>query len=533
MPATRSKPSRPGSAEAAGAADATDATDAAATDTASDAAATDAANDVAAGRARRARVAANDVAAGRARMARSLPEGGARPKGRCQHRARPGGAVLKAGRMLDLRYVVDNLAAVRAALGRRGPAHAAPLDRIEELARRRREAIAASEARAARRNAANQEMARLTKGSPEFLARADELRTLSREQKELEKELAAAEGEIRAALEGVPNVPHASVPDGADEAGNRVEKVWGEAPSFSFAPKAHYELGPQLGAIDFERAAKLSGARFSVLFGQGARLARALGQFMLDLHTREHGYVEVATPVLVKGEALFGTGSLPKFEADLFKIRNDDPARGHDLYLIPTAEVTLTNLHAGELLEAAALPVAYTALTPCFRSEAGSAGRDVRGMIRQHQFDKVEVVRLCAPEDAERQHEELTRHAETVLERLGLHYRRVLLCAGDMGFSSHKTYDLEAWLPSEGKYREISSCSWFHDFQSRRADLRYRPAPKEKPRFLHTINGSGLPVGRTLVALLEQNQREDGSVAVPEALRPYFGADALRPPAAP
>jgi seryl-tRNA synthetase len=433
--------------------------------------------------------------------------------------------------MLDLRYVVDNLAAVRAALGRRGPAHAAPLDHIEGLARRRREAIAASESRAARRNAANEDMARLPKNSPEFAARRDELRALSQEQKELEKELTAVEGEIRQALEGVPNLPHPAVPDGEDESGNRVEKVWGEPPSFSFTPKAHYDLGPALGILDFERASKLSGARFSVLVGQGARLARALGGFMLDLHTREHGYTEVAPPVLVKGAALFGTGSLPKFEADLFKIRNDDPARGHDLYLIPTAEVPLTNLHGGELLEADALPVAYTALTPCFRSEAGSAGRDVRGIIRQHQFDKVEIVRLCAPEAAEAEHEALTRHAEAVLERLGLHYRRVLLCAGDTSFSSHKTYDLEAFLPSEGKYREISSCSWFHDFQARRADLRYRPAPKEKPRFLHTLNGSGLPIGRTLVALLEQGQREDGSVVIPEALRPYFGASELRPPA--
>jgi seryl-tRNA synthetase len=432
--------------------------------------------------------------------------------------------------MLDLRYVVDNLAAVRAALGRRGPAHAAPLDRIEELARRRRESIAASESRAARRNAANEEMARLPKGSPEFAARRDELRALSQEQKELEKELVAVEAEIKQALEGVPNMPNPSVPDGEDESGNRVEKVWGEMPSFSFEPKAHYDLGPALGILDFERASKISGARFSALVGKGARLARALGSFMLDLHTREHGYTEIAPPVLVKGAALFGTGSLPKFEADLFKIRNDDPSRAYDLYLIPTAEVPLTNLHGGELLEADALPVAYTALTPCFRSEAGSAGRDVRGIIRQHQFDKVEIVRLCTPEDAEAQHEALVRHAETVLERLGLHYRRMLLCAGDTSFSSHKTYDLEAFLPSEGKYREISSCSWFHDFQARRADLRYRPAPKEKPRFLHTLNGSGLPIGRTLVALLEQNQRADGSVVIPEVLRPYFGESELRPP---
>jgi seryl-tRNA synthetase len=335
------------------------------------------------------------------------------------------------------------------------------------------------------------------------------------------------EGEIRSILEGVPNVPHASVPDGEGAEQNVEVKVWGEKPTFDFQPKPHWEIGAGLGILDFERAAKISGARFSVLFGAGARLERALIQMMLDLHTREHGYTEVYVPFLVKGSALFGTGNLPKFEADLFKTQNDNPDRGYDLYLIPTAEVPVTNLHGGELLEATQLPLAYTAYTPCFRSEAGSAGRDVRGMMRQHQFDKVEVVRLATPETAEEQHELLTRHAETVLERLGLHYRRVLLCSGDMGFSSHKTFDLEVWLPSEGQYREISSCSWFHDFQARRADLRYRPAPKEKPRFVHTVNGSGLAVGRTLIAILEQMQQKDGSVRIPAALVPYFGGEVL------
>jgi seryl-tRNA synthetase len=425
--------------------------------------------------------------------------------------------------MLDLRFVVDHLPEVRAALARRSPAAAAPLDSIEELARRRRENITESESRAARRNAANEEMAKLPKGSPEFLARRDELKALSAEQKEFERQGVTIEAEIRAILEGIPNMPSASVPDGEGAEGNQELKVWGEKPSFSFAPKPHYELGPALGIIDFERASKLSGARFSVLVGAGARLERALIQMMLDLHGGAHGYTEVLPPFLVKGAALFGTGSLPKFEADLFKIKNDDPERTEELYLIPTAEVPVTNLHAGEILEAAQLPIKYTAYTPCFRSEAGSAGRDVRGMIRQHQFDKVELVRFATPETAEAQHEELTRHAEIVLERLGLHYRRMLLCAGDMGFSSHKTFDLEVWLPSEGAFREISSCSWFHDFQARRADIRYRPAPKEKPRFVHTLNGSALAVGRTLVAILEQYQREDGSVVVPEALRPYMG----------
>jgi seryl-tRNA synthetase len=425
--------------------------------------------------------------------------------------------------MLDLRHVVDHLTEVRAALARRNAAAAAPLDRIEELARRRREAITASETLAANRNKANEEMARLPKGSPEFLARRDELKALSGEQKNLEKEAASIDLEIGTILQGVPNVPHASVPDGDGAEGNVEQKVWGERPALDFTPKPHWEIGAGLGILDFDRAAKLSGARFSVLFREGARLERALTQFMLDLHTSAHGYEEVQTPYLVRGQALFGTGSLPKFEADLFKIQGESADPMQSLYLIPTAEVPVTNLHGGELLEASALPVRYTAYTPCFRSEAGSAGRDVRGMIRQHQFDKVEIVQLAAPEEAEARHEELTRHAETVLEKLGLHYRRMLLCAGDMGFSSHKTYDLEVWLPSENAYREISSCSWFHDFQARRADLRYRPAPKDKPRFVHTLNGSALAVGRTLVAILEQNQQADGSVIIPEVLRPYMG----------
>ena len=426
--------------------------------------------------------------------------------------------------MLELKHVVENLSDVRAALARRGPNAALPLDTIDALAIERRGALTKSESFAARRNAANEEMAKLPKGSPEFATRRDELKALSAEQKELEKITVAVDAQIRSILEGVPNVPHASVPDGADASANVVVKTWGAAPSFAFAPKPHWDLGVALGILDFERAAKMSGARFSILLGAGARLERALIAFMLDLHTREHGYTEVVPPYLVKGSALFGTGNLPKFEADLFKTQNDSPDRGYDLYLIPTAEVPLTNLHAGEMLDAAALPIAYAAYTPCFRSEAGSYGRDVRGMIRQHQFDKVEVVRLATPETAEAEHETLTRHAETVLERLGLHYRRVLLCAGDMGFSSHKTYDLEVWLPSENGFREISSCSWFHDFQARRADLRFRPAPKDKPRHVHTINGSALAVGRTLVAILEQGQEADGSVRIPEALVPYFGA---------
>jgi seryl-tRNA synthetase len=428
--------------------------------------------------------------------------------------------------MLDLRTVVDNLAEVKRALGRRNEAASASVDGIEELAKKRREAIQASETRAAQRNAESEAMAKIAdKKSAAFAEKREQLKALSTEQKELEKLAEGIEAQIAAILQVVPNVPHASVPDGKGAEDNVVVKTWGEAPRLSFPPKAHFDLGVALGILDFERAAKISGARFAVLMGAGARLERALIQMMLDVHTREHGYTEVLPPFLVKGSALFGTGNLPKFEDDLFKTVNPSPERGYDLYLIPTAEVPVTNLHAAEILDAAQLPIAYAAYTPCFRSEAGSHGRDVRGIIRQHQFDKVEVVRFATAETAEQEHETLTRHAETILEKLGLHYRRVLLCAGDMSFSSHKTYDLEVWVPSENAFREISSCSWFHDFQARRADIRYRPAPKEKPRFAHTLNGSALAVGRTLVALLEQYQQEDGSVIVPEALRPYFGAD--------
>jgi seryl-tRNA synthetase len=296
----------------------------------------------------------------------------------------------------------------------------------------------------------------------------------------------------------------------------------------SFTPKAHWEIGTDLGILDFERAAKLSGPRFTVLFGAAARLERALISFMLDLHTREHGYTEVLPPFLVKDSALYGTGQLPKFADDLFKTQKSDPDRSYDLYLIPTAEVPVTNLHAAEILEAAELPIAYAAYTPCFRSEAGSHGKDVRGLIRQHQFDKVELVRFCTPETSREQHELLTRNAEEVLKRLGLRYRAVNLCAGDLGANANKTYDLEVWLPGQGVFREISSCSNFGDFQARRAQIRYRPEPKAKPRFVHTLNGSGLAIGRTLLAILEQYQQADGSVVVPEALRGYMGCDVIR-----
>ena len=430
--------------------------------------------------------------------------------------------------MLDLRFVVDHLDEVRAALTRRSPGAADTLAPITELSRKRKELISSVESKAAARNAANDAMAKADKKSPEFAEKREELKRLSGEIKESEKALAEVEAEIQKLLAVVPNMPDASVPDGKSEEDNVVVRVWGEKPSIGFTPKAHWDIGTGLGILDFDRAAKLSGSRFTVLYGAAARLERALISFMLDLHTREHGYTEVLPPFLVKDSALYGTGQLPKFEEDLFKTRKADPERAFDLYLIPTAEVPVTNLHADEILDAASMPIAYTAYTPCFRAEAGSHGKDVRGLIRQHQFDKVELVRFCAPEASNEQHELLTSHAEGVLKRLKLHFRTVLLCAGDMGGPSQKTFDIEVWLPGQGLYREISSCSNFGDYQARRAQIRYRTEPKAKPRLVHTLNGSGLAVGRTVVAILEQYQQEDGSVVVPEVLRPAMGCDVIR-----
>jgi seryl-tRNA synthetase len=432
--------------------------------------------------------------------------------------------------MLDARYVADHLDEVRKALARRSPELPPGLDAIAELSSRRRSLIVEVEQKQAERNAANQDMAKLAKTDrTAFELRRDELKAIGTRISELEGGLKEVEVRIEELLLAVPNLPHASAPVGSSADDNPVVRTWGDKPAFRFEPKSHWDIGEKLGILDFERASKLSGARFSVLFGAGARLSRALGEFMLDLHTRVHGYTEVAPPYLVRASALVGTGQLPKFEADLFKTGRGDPDDAGALYLIPTAEVPLTNLHAGEILDGP-LPIAYTAYTPCFRSEAGSHGRDVRGLIRQHQFDKVEIVRIVEPEKAESDLELLTSHAEAVLQRLGLHYRVVELCAGDLGFGSQKTYDLEVWLPGQGEYREISSCSWFGDYQARRAQIRYRPAPKAKPRFAHTLNGSGLAVGRTLVAVLEQYQQSDGSVVVPDVLRDLVKADRLRPP---
>ena len=436
--------------------------------------------------------------------------------------------------MLDLRYVVDHLEEVQAGLLRRGPAAAQTIEPIRELDKKRREAIGALEQKQARRNLANDAMAKLDKKSAEFAEKREELKRLSGEIKDHEKEVAEIEARVKDILVVVPNVPDVATPDGKGEEDNQVVRLWGEKPSLSFAPKAHWDIGTALGILDFERAAKLSGSRFTVMMGAAARLERSLINFMLNLHTEEQGYLEVLPPFMVKGSALFGTSQLPKFEEDLFKTRKKGSATGDaadsdlELYLIPTAEVPVTNLHAEEILDGAKLPVAYCAYTPCFRSEAGSHGKDVRGLIRQHQFDKVELVRFTTPETSAENHELLTSHAEEVLKRLKLHYRVVGLCTADIGFASQKTYDLEVWLPGQNTYREISSCSNFGDFQARRANIRYRPDAKAKPKFAHTLNGSALAVGRTVIAILEQYQQADGSVVVPEVLRPFMGMEVIR-----
>ena len=383
------------------------------------------------------------------------------------------------------------------------------------LDRRRREAVTQLEQMRRRRN---ELVAPRGKPSTEALA---EMRSLKEEIRRLEEEAGQLDIDLSAAETRIPNVPEKSVPRGVDETANRVERSWGEPRRPDFEPAAHWDLGPALGILDFDRGAKLAGARFTVLRGAGARLSRALAAFMLDLHTREHGYEEIAPPFLANADSLLGTGQLPKFEEDLFRTREG-------YYLIPTAEVPLTNMHRDEILAAASLPIRYTAWTPCFRAEAGAAGRDTRGMIRQHQFEKVEIAMFTLPEHSYEALEVLTGHAENVLRRLGLPYRVVSLATGDLGFAAAKTYDLEVWLPGQNTFKEISSCSNCEAFQARRASIRLRRAEGEKPEFVHTLNGSGLPIGRTLVAILENYQRADGSVEIPEALRPYFGGDEIR-----
>jgi seryl-tRNA synthetase len=435
--------------------------------------------------------------------------------------------------MLDLNFVRGNLEAVEAKLRVRGADPAALLGDFRALDQNRRQAITQSEQLKARRNELSQQVGALKKAGQDATAVMEETRALKDKLDELDKVAAEFDDKMRLSLARIPNLIRDEVPAGLSEADNVTVKTWGEKKTYDFEPRPHWEVGESLGILDLERAAKLSGARFAVYMGAGARLERALISFMLDLHTTKHGYTEVLPPFMVNSKSLFGTGQLPKFAEDLFRCSDADVeavTRGefkdNDHWLIPTAEVPVTNLYRDEILDEARLPIRLTAYTPCFRAEAGAAGKDTRGIIRQHQFQKVELVKFVRPEESEAEHERLTRDAEEILELLDLPYRRMLLCAGDTGFSSAKTYDLEVWLPGQGLYREISSCSNFGDFQARRANIRFRSAasgPKTRPEFVHTLNGSGLAVGRTWLAILENYQQADGSVVVPEALRPYMG----------
>jgi seryl-tRNA synthetase len=437
--------------------------------------------------------------------------------------------------MHDLQFVRANLALVEEKLRARGQDPDVLLGNFTELDAERRERITEAETIKARRNVLSEEVGRKKRAKEDASALMEETRQLKEKLEALDASASAMDEQLRGILASIPNVAHASVPAGASEHDNVEEKQWGTKPHFDFAPRPHWELGEALGILDFERAAKLSGARFAVYWDQGARLERALANFMLDIHTREHGYREVLPPVMVNSRSLFGTGQLPKFADDLFCASGDEAVtaarngeyRENDHWLIPTAEVPVTNLYRDEVLDDAALSISLTAYTPCFRSEAGSYGKDVRGIIRQHQFQKVELVKFTRPEDSEAEHEKLTRDAESILERLKLPYRRMLLCAGDMGFSASKTYDLEVWLPGQGLYREISSCSNFESFQARRANIRYRPQGRNKTEFIHTLNGSGLAIGRTWLAILENYQQANGSIRVPEALVPYMGGDSV------
>jgi seryl-tRNA synthetase len=441
--------------------------------------------------------------------------------------------------MLDLGFVRSNLELVEAKLRARGADPAALLGDFRALDQARREAITLSEQSKARRNELSQQVGALKKSGQDATAVMEDTRVLKDQLDQLDRTAAQLDEQLRLSLARIPNLTRDEVPIGRSEADNITVKTWGEIPKLSFAAKPHWEIGESLGILDLERAAKLSGARFAVYMGAGAHLERALIGFMLDTHTAKvekggHGYTEVLPPFMVNSKSLYGTGQLPKFAEDLFRCSDADAeavARGefkdNDHWLIPTAEVPVTNLYRDEILDEARLPIRLTAYTPCFRAEAGAAGKDTRGIIRQHQFQKVELVKFTRPEDSDAEHERLTRDAEEILEALGLPYRRVLLCTGDTGFSSAKTFDLEVWLPGQQLYREISSCSNFDAFQGRRANIRYRPAAekgaKSKPEFVHTINGSGLAVGRTWLAILENYQQPDGSVLIPQVLRPYMG----------
>ena len=427
--------------------------------------------------------------------------------------------------MLDLNFVRENLSLVEEKLRQRGMDPVALLRDFRQVDTRRRQAITQAETSKARRNKASEEIAQLKKSGQDASAAMAETKALRERISELEKSATDLDARLREILVGIPNLPHTSVPIGKSADDNVEVRRWGTPPKFDFTPKAHWDLGPELGILDLERAVKLTGARFAVYWDLGAKLERALANFMLDLHTREHGYTEVLPPYLVNSDSLYGTGQLPKFAADQFRV----PHGEKDLWLIPTAEVPVTNLYRDEVLEQARLPISLTAYTPCFRSEAGSYGKDVRGIIRQHQFQKVELVKFAHPDHSYEEHEKLTRNAEEVLQRLGLHYRTMTLCTGDMGSSSAKTYDIEVWLPGQQLYREISSCSNFESYQARRANIRFRPEGRNKTELVHTLNGSGLAVGRTWVAIVENYQQSDGSVVIPEVLRPYIGADRVMP----
>lgn len=419
--------------------------------------------------------------------------------------------------MLELRFIREHLDLVKAKTAKRG-LNTDMIDRFAEVDRGRLAALAEGESLKNRRNTVSKEIALFKKSGDETAAQPliEEMKTANTRIKELDRELLIIHNELEDIVMSIPNLCDDSVPEGQDETDNIEVKRWGDKPAFNFTPKPHWDLGVELGVLDFERAAKLSGARFSLLCGFGARLERALINFMLDIQTEKHGYQEVLPPFLVNTPSMTATGQLPKFEEDLFKIK------GWDLYLIPTAEVPVTNIHRDETLNEGDLPLKYTAFTPCFRSEAGSYGRDTRGLIRQHQFNKVELVKFTTPESSFEELEALLADAEEVLQQLGLHYRVVTLCSGDLGFSATKTYDIEVWLPSQDAYREISSCSNFLDFQARRGAIRYRPEGQKKSRLVHTLNGSGLAVGRTLLAIMENYQQADGSIEIPDVLKPYM-----------
>ncbi|MDD3581879.1 MAG: serine--tRNA ligase [Desulfobacca sp.] len=417
--------------------------------------------------------------------------------------------------MLEVKYVREHLAEVQAALKNRGQEQS--LGDFVALDEARRQLLAEVEALRHERNTASEEVGRLKKAGQEAGLLINRVRQINQRIKEIDRELQEKEAEVRAILLNIPNLPHHSVPIGASSDDNPVVKQWGEPPQFDFTPQSHWEIGEKLGILDFERAARITGARFALLKGAGARLERALINFMLDLHTQKHGYLEVLPPFMTNSASMLGTGQLPKFQEDLFKLE------GWDYYLVPTAEVPVTNIHREDILSETELPIYYTAYTPCFRSEAGSYGKDVRGLIRQHQFNKVELVKFTTPETSYDELEKLLQDAEEVLQELGLPYQVVTLCTGDLGFAAAKTYDIEVWLPGQGLYREISSCSNFEDFQARRAQIRFRRAESKGTELVHTLNGSGLAVGRTLVAILENYQQADGRVVVPERLRPYMG----------